>query len=295
MRPWYRALIIAGYIFYALALFVVFVYLKFPSQEARTMVLTALSRHGLNHVRIASVQPLLFAGVAFRDVRYVHDVNGEALDLLRAPEFRLYWRTLVPFANRLRLRFEGELYGGHVAGTIAWQQNGPGAMVDIQAHLRDVHLGIHPAVARLGNTVVESTLLGDLTLRVPNSAWQEGEGRLILQGGAGRVTGLEVAGVQLPALVYEQLSGDVVWQTPGIVVRELLLRGRDWQFDVHGKLNLTTHLPASTLDLTLRVRTSDTLEQQLGLVGAALKQRRDRRGFSSFRIEGTLGQPNFVL
>jgi type II secretion system protein N len=295
MQPWYRALILAGYIVYALALFTLFVYLKFPSQEVRTLVLTALSRHGLNHVHIASVQPLLLAGVALRDVRYVQEVNGEALDLLRAPEFRLYWRTLVPFANRLRLRFEGELYGGQVTGTIAWQQNGPGALVDVQAHLHDVHLGSHPAVARLGNTVVESKLLGDLTLRVPNAAWQEGEGRLTLQGEAGRVTGLQLAGVQLPPLVYEQLSGEVVWQTPGVVVREFLLRGRDWQFDVQGKLNLTAHLPASTLDLTLRVRISDMLEQQLGLVGTALKQRRDRRGFSSFKIEGTLGQPNFVL
>jgi type II secretion system protein N len=295
MRAWRRPLILAGYCFYALALLAIFVYLKFPNQEARSMVLTTLSRHGLEHVYIATVQPLLSAGIALRDVRYVRDIQGQALDLLRTPEFRLYWRTLVPFARPLRLRFEAEVYGGDMSGTIDWQENDQRTMVDLQARLHDVHPGLHPAVGRLGNTTVEGKLLGDLTLRVPSAAWQEGEGRLTLQGDAGRVTGLAIAGVQLPPLAYEQLSGDVVWQTHDVVVRDFIVRGRDWQFDIQGKLNLTQHLPASPLDLTLRVRASDSLEQQLGLVGTMLKQRRDRRGFSSFRIGGTLGQPSFVL
>lgn len=295
MRTWRHPLIVIGYIFYAVVLFAVFAYLKFPSQEARAMMLALLNRHGLEQVRIATVQPLASVGVALRDVRYVHDVNGQVLDLLRAPELRLYLRTLVPFTKPLRLRFEGDLYGGAVSGTIKWLHNGQGAMMDIQAHLRDIRPGVHPAIARLGNAVVEGKLMGNLSLRVPNSVWQEGEGQLMLQGDGGRLTGLEIAGMPLPPLAYEQLSGDVVWQTHSVVVRDFLIRGRDWQFDIQGKLNLAEHLPASLLDLTLRVRTSDALEQQLGLVGTALKQRRDRRGFSSFKIGGTLTQPHFVL
>jgi type II secretion system protein N len=295
MRAWRRPLIVAGYLFYAVVLFAVFAYLKFPSQEARAMVLTALHRYGLEQVRIQSVQPLPLVGVAFRDVRYVGDMKGQALDLLRTPELRLYLRTLVPFSNPLRLRFEGDLYGGTLAGTIAWQQDGQGAMVEVQAQLRDIRPGVHPAVARWGNAAVEGKLIGDLTLRLPNPTWQAGEGRLTLQGDGGRVTGLEIAGIQLPPLAYEQVSGDMVWQTRSVMVRDFLIRGRDWQFDVQGQLNLANHLPESILDVTVRVRVSDTLEQQLGLIGAALKQRRDRRGFSSFSIGGTLAQPTFVL
>jgi type II secretion system protein N len=295
MRVWRRPLTIAGYFFYALALFVAFAYLKFPGQEARAMALTGLSRLGLDHVYIEAIHPLLLAGVAFRDIRYSRDVDGQSLDLLRAPEFRVYWRTFVPFADSFRLRFEGELYGGDLSGTIEWQQNRQDAVVEIQGYLREIRPGIHPAVARLGKTTIDGTLLGNLALRVPKSAWKEGQGQLTLKGDAGRITGLEFSGVQLPALPYEQLSAEVVWQMRHVVVRELSIQGRDWQLDVQGKVNLTNHLPASTLDLTMRVRAMDNLEQQLGLIGTVLKQRRDRRGFSSFRIAGTLGQPNIAL
>jgi hypothetical protein len=47
--------------------------------------------------------------------------------------------------------------------------------------------------------------------------------------------------------------------------------------------------------LTLRVRTSEALEQQLGFVGMFLKQGRDRQGFTSLKISGTLEHPNPVL
>lgn len=293
MRTWRRPLMIVAYCVYAVALFAIFAYLTFPSQEARAMVSAALSRYGLERLRLEGVQPLLWAGMALRDVRYMHEVNGEAVELLRLPELRLYLRTLLPFAAPLRLRFEGEVNGGTVLGTIEWRKGGQGATVDLHMHLRDIRPGLHPAVA--GKTTVEGRLGGDLALRVPHLAWQDGEGRLTLQGAAGRVAGLEIAGVQLPPVVYEQVSGDVVWQTRAVVVRDFLIRGRDWQFDVQGQLNLTPHWPESALDLTLRVRASETLEQQWGLVGTALKQRRDRRGVSSFRIRGTLGRPSLVL
>jgi type II secretion system protein N len=79
------------------------------------------------------------------------------------------------------------------------------------------------------------------------------------------------------------------------VVKDFQIRGHDWQVDIQGNVNLNDRLQQSPIDLTIRVRTSEALEQQLGLVGMFLKQRRDRRGFTALKISGTLEHPNPVL
>jgi type II secretion system protein N len=295
MRAWRRSLIALGYIGYALALCIGFLYLQFPAPEVHRLLQTALTRQGLEALRIGAVQPLWSAGVALRDIRYVREADGRSLDVVGAPELRLYMRTLVPFAKAWRLRFEGELYGGRVAGTVEWQRNGQEATVDLQAALHDLHPGAHPALVQLAKATVDGRLAGEMRLRIANASWQQGEGRVVLHGEAGRVAGLEVGGGQWPSLTYEQVSGEIVWQRRDLLVRDLLIRGRDWQFDLQGHMHLTTPLPASPLDLTVRVRASEPLEQQLGFLGTVLKQRRDRRGIASFRIGGTLGQPRVVL
>ena len=48
-----QVLIVSGYLCYALALFALFIYLKFPSQQVRAFVLTTLSQHGLEQGLVA--------------------------------------------------------------------------------------------------------------------------------------------------------------------------------------------------------------------------------------------------
>jgi type II secretion system protein N len=293
MWTWHRALVVCGYVCYTIALFALFTYLKFPSQQARSLALTTLGRYGLEHVRIGAVQPLLPAGLTFRDVSLAHEVNGQAVEFIRFPELHLHLGTLLPFVNPPRLRFAGELYGGNLLGTVQWEENGRGPTVGIDANLQDFQPAVHPMAARL--VTLDGSLTGAMTLQIPGSRWHQGEGRLVLQGEAGGVSGIEVMGMRLPPLAYEQLTGELVLQPQSLIVRDFHIRGRDWQFHAQGQVNLTEHLPQSTLELTLRIRTSEALGQQLGMVGAMLKQRRDQRGFTSFKIGGTLGKPTMQL
>jgi hypothetical protein len=73
------------------------------------------------------------------------------------------------------------------------------------------------------------------------------------------------------------------------------MSGRDWRVAVQGSVSLNERLRQSPVDLTLRVHTSETFEHQLGLAGLLLKQRRDRLGFSTLKINGTLEHLNPVL
>jgi type II secretion system protein N len=295
MRIWRRAVILTGYLCYALALFALFAYLKFPSQQVRAFVLTTLSQHGLGQIRIGSVEPLLPAGLTFSEVSVAHDVNGQPVELMRMPELQVHLRTLRPFANPMRIGFAGEFYGGILLGALEWEHNGKGPMVGIHVDLQDIRPAAHPLAAKLGNAIVDGKLTGSMTLQLSSGRWQDGSGRLIIQGDAGSIGGLEIGGVRFPSLSYDQLTGELTLQQRSVVVKDFQIRGRDWQVDIQGKVSLNERLPQSPIDLTLRVRAPDAIEQQLGLVGVLLKQRRDRRGFAALKLSGTLEHPNPIL
>jgi type II secretion system protein N len=295
MRTWRRPWVIGGYVCYAVALFALFTYLKFPSQQVRSFVLTTLSRLGLEQVRIGAVQPLLPAGLTFREVSVAHDVNGEPVELVRLPALQIQLRRLPPFANPLRIGFEGALYGGNILGAMEWERNGRGPALGIHADLRDIRPAAHPLVARLGKPTFEGKVTGNITLHLSGPQWQDGDGRLMIQGEAGSIAGLEIKSVRFPSLVYEQLASELVLQQRNLVVRNFLMQGRDWQVELQGNVSLREVLRQSPIDLSLRVRTSETLQQQLGMIGMFLKGRRDRRGFAAFKIGGTLENPTAML
>lgn len=295
MQAWRWPIMVTGYVCYALVLFALFVYVKFPGQQVRGMVLTALSRHGLNQIHIESVTPIFPPGIALRHVSFGHEANGRPVELVRISELRTYLRTLVPFGHLLRVRFEGELYGGNLLGEVVWERTGESPVVEVSANVQDVRLDALPLGDRVGNMKLGGKLVGNMTLRMTSPRWEEGEGRLVFRGDAGGLPAVEVMGVKFPALAYEQFGGELALQTRTVVISDVRALGRDWQLDVRGRVGLTKNLSQSTLDLTLRARVSEALEQQLGLVGTFLKQRRDRRGFASFRIGGTLSNPKFIL
>jgi type II secretion system protein N len=295
MQTWRRPLIMAGYLCYAVMLFALFAYLKFPGQQVRAFVLTTLSRHGLEQIRIGAVQPRLPMGLTFSEVSMVHEVNGQPLELIRMPELQVQLRTLRPFANPVRIGFEGGLYGGNVLGAMEWEHNGKGPTLGLRVSLQDIRPGAHPLAAKLGSTALEGKLMGDMSLQLSNGNWQDGAGQLIIQGDLGSIAGLEIGGVRFPSLTYEQLAGELTLQQRSVVLKNFQIRGRDWQVDVQGQVSLSQRLGQSPLDLTLRVRASEAIEQQLGFVGMLLKQRHDRRGFTVFKIGGTLENPQAVL
>jgi type II secretion system protein N len=295
MQNWRRLWVIGGYIGYAVALFVLFTYLNFPSQQVRAFVLTTLGRLGLHQVRIGAVQPLLPAGMTLREVSVAHEVNGQRLELVRVPALQIWLRRLPPFANPLRIGFEGGLYGGNILGAVEWQRNGQVPALGIRVDLHDIHPAVHPLAARFEDPPFEGKLTGNMTLHLSGSHWQDGNGRLTVQGAAGNIGSFEVRGVRLPSLSYEQLTGEMVLQQRSLVLKEFSMRGRDWQLEAHGNVSLQQDTLQSPLNLTIRVRASEGLEQQLGMVGMFLKQRRDRRGFSAFKIGGTLEHPHATL
>jgi type II secretion system protein N len=290
-----QVLIVSGYLCYALALFALFIYLKFPSQQVRAFVLTTLSQHGLEQIHIGSVKPLLPAGLTFNEVTVDRDVNGQSVELVRLPDLQVQLQTLHPFANLVRIGFEGGFYGGTLLGAVEWESNGRGPNLGIRVDLQDFRPAAHPLAVKLGKAIGDGKLAGSMTLQLSGGGWQEGNGRLTIQGDSGNIGGLDIGGVQVPSLSYEQLTGELTLQQRSVVVKDFQIRGRDWQVDVQGKVTLNEPLPQSFVDLTLHVRASDALEQQLGLVGILLKQRRDRRGFAALKISGTLEHPNTVL
>jgi len=294
IEVWRRSLMVGAYICSGLTLFVLFVYLTFPSQRVRQLLLTSLREQGLSDISIGSVEPLLPPGLALRQLSLTVEANGAQREWARVPELRIYPHMFVPFWKPPRVGFEGELYGGHMFGEVTWVRVKDEPGIELRADVRDVHLDALPLTATLATPPLQGKLMGTMTLWIPKPRWQESEGRLVFQAGAGGLSGIEVMGVRFPSLAYDHLGGELALQTRSLVVRELSVRGRDWQLGLRGQVGLNDNFPQSTLDLTLGIRSSEALEQQLGSIGAFLKQRRERRELLSFRIGGTLRSPSFI-
>lgn len=295
MWTWRRVLIVCGYVGYAFVLFALFIYLKFPRQQVCNLVVMTLNHYGLERVQIGSVQPLLPPGLAFHDVNLAYEINGQATEFLRVPELHLYLRTLLPFVNPLRLRFAGELYGGHLLGTLQWEENGTGPLLGVEANLQEIHLAAHPLAAKLGSITLDGRLTGIMTLQISGSRGHHSAGRLILQGKSGGVSGIEIMGMRLPPLAYEQLTGEFALKPQSLIVSDVLVQGHDWQLQAQGHVKLTEPLLQSRLELTIGIRTAEAFGQQLGILGTMLKQRRDQRGFTALKVGGTLGSPQVQL
>ncbi|MGH8055866.1 MAG: type II secretion system protein GspN, partial [Candidatus Entotheonellia bacterium] len=254
---WRRSLIVGSYICSGLTLFVLFVYLTFPSQRVRQLLQTTLRQQGLSDISIGSVKPLLPPGLALRQLTVAVESSGQRWELARIPELRIYPHMFVPFWKPLRVGFEGKLYGGHMLGQVTWVQVRDERGLELRADVRDVHLDALPLAAILATPPLQGKLMGTMTLWMPRPRWQESEGRLVFQASAGGLSGIEVMGVRFPALTYDQLGGELALQTRSLVVRELSVRGRDWQLGLRGKVGLNDNFPQSTLELTLGVRSSE--------------------------------------
>jgi hypothetical protein len=80
-------------------------------------------------------------------------------------------------------------------GRMGAQRQGP--LLGIQVNLQDIRPAAHPLTARLGNAIVAGKVAGAITLQLSNGRWQDGTGRLILQGSQS-IAGLVIGGVRLP-------------------------------------------------------------------------------------------------
>jgi type II secretion system protein N len=171
---------------------------------------------------------------------------------------------------------------------VEWGHNGGGPGLGIQVNLQDIQPVTHPLTTKLGNALVAGKLAGTIALQLSNARWQDGDGRLLLRGEAGKLVGLVIGGVPLPALTYEQLTIELALQQGHVMLKDVQMSGRDWQIAVQGRVSLSERLRQSAVDLTLRVHTSEIFVQQLGLAGLFLKQRRDHLGVSTLKVKGTL-------
>ncbi|RMF92218.1 MAG: type II secretion system protein GspN [Nitrospinota bacterium] len=286
-----------GYFLYGILLFAFFVYLNFPYEQVRHHLLNSLGRRGGDlQVDISQISPALPLSFAFRDLQVARRDADQPVPLLQIQEMRTRPQLLPLLHGKAGVRFHAVLYGGEISGEAELSLWGNGARrLSVQAQLQELNLQRYTPLSLLYKITPRGTLAGEISLSAPLQRWIEGEGEAVLTIKGGSLEGITVFHIPLPPLEYDELYSELSLAQKRLRINKLRLQGRQINAGIDGKILLNDPLETSTLDLTVRLRIAGALEQQFAPLRALLKGRRDRRGFLSFHIRGSLQRPRLSL
>ncbi len=297
IQKWRGILVqILAYTLYGIVIFTFLVYLKFPYDLVRTRLLSVLQNQSNVQIGIGKITPALPLDIALQNLQLETTVDTQPIKFLEIQELRTRPQVFSLLHGAIGLRFHGNLYGGELTGQATVERNGvPAKKVAVYAHVQGLELQRYTPLVTLYEARCQGEVEAEVRLDSPINRWIEGKGEASFTVKNGEVAELKILNFFLPAIQYEELKGEVVLDERKLTIRLLELLGREVNADIKGAILLADPLPQSTLNLTVRVRTSGTLGQQFGPVLALLKVPRDRQGFLLFRVGGSLAEPRLSL
>lgn len=277
---------ILAYIFYALLVFVGYLYLTFPYDLVRQRLSDSLARQGVQ-VALARLEPAFPLGLRARDVRF----RGEhEQDVMQMSTLAVYpdWGPLLTGVPQVH--FIADLYRGQVDGHLRAVRSNEGKGWDVQATFANLDMAQHPLAQRGGQTFVKGRGRGDLRLAItPAGTVRSAEVRLQVQA-----LTLSPQALQLPIqrdIVCQTVQGTMSLDPQQTSNLSLSCMGEDLSIATEGTVQWQTPLANSQLNLTWKIRSDTAYKQELDLLGTLVRQRNRRGGELNFKMQGPLQRP----
>jgi type II secretion system protein N len=294
---WKRFLLtIFGYTLYGILVFAFLVYLQFPYDLVRSRLLSLLKTRTDVQVSLGHIAPALPLDIAFKGLQVSTVVNTQSVTMLAIEELRTRPQVLPLVRGDMGMHFQAALYGGKMTGHAMIEGNGIGdRKLAVRARLEELDVQQYTPLLILYNVKCRGKLEGEVALNSLFNQWIEGKGETSFVVKNGEVEGIKIVNVTLPTLPYDEFKGDLLLDEGKLTLKLLELRGKEINAEVKGTITLVDPLPISTLNLTVRVRASGALGQQVTPLLTLLKVPRDRQGFLLFRVSGTVQEPRLSL
>jgi len=258
---------------YFVAVFLVFLFLLFPFDRARTKLEAEVRLRTPFELSVARISPRFVNRFVLTDV-VVSDKGGRVL--FESPSVRTTVSLFSLLRGRPSLDLKAQAYGGEFL--VKSQQRGPGKQyllvdgngLDIGSYALLKAVGLKLSGKWGGNF----EMTGD-----------SGKGRLWFKGLASRE--LTIKGFSLPDLDFDQcwLEADV--KGDRLTIKKLELDGKELKVRCLGDLVLRER---GTLNLTIKLKPSERLAREQASILALLKNK-DAEGFYQFSLGGTLSDP----
>ena len=284
---------ILAYTVYGLTICLGFVYLSFPYDLLRQRVVDWLAPDAMR-LAIAELRPTFPLGVLLQQVRLQANTVEPREPVLHLRTLRVQPAWLPLFSREVQLRIAATLYDGHLQGDIHPPGFDDTTGWTFQGQVADLGLARHPW---LRNAEGEAWLRGRLGGNVQMTLDQDGrvqEGELEL-----RVQRLVLVAGQHPLVPLQQdVTCDTLQSKFKVTARQVQIvslncQGDDLTIQVRGSVQVRQPWNTSMLNLHVQMRSETTYKRELGLIGALVRRRPDRRGGLSFRIRGPVRKPRF--
>ncbi|HEX3903061.1 MAG TPA: type II secretion system protein GspN [Polyangia bacterium] len=293
---------------FGLCVFVVALYLSFPSERAKEVAIRTAAARDLD-VEIGSASPAFGFGVVFHDilVRTKPATGKPTRFTIQTARLSVSPWSILSSSKTYGISLEA--FGGRIDIT---QSGTPGKKgpFELQVRARDVNLGELPGVRDAINLPLAGTAKLDLRIASTSGKLAESTGEITLNCdnvviGDGK-TPLKVAGnpflsggLTLPRVRLDDFGGHVAIDKGLAKLQEIGGKSRDGEVALEGEVTLRDPLPTSTVNAYLRFKLSDAFLRQAPSVQTILQmagaQGKRPDGFFGMRLSGRLGQLNAPL
>jgi len=295
----------ALYAVFGLAVFIVALYMSFPSQRAKDVAIRVAASKDLD-VEIGSASPAFGLGVVFRDIRVrTRPTTGKPTRFtIESARIALSPWSVLSSSKTFTINLEA--FGGQIELVQTGAPGKKGAFA-FEARARDIKMSEIPGVREALNIPLAGTakLEAKVSSATGKLADANGEATFSCDGcvvGDGK-TPLRIAGnpflsggLTLPRLRLGDFGGHVAIEKGLARLQEIGGRSPDGEVALEGEITLRDPLPSSNVNAYLRFKLSDSFLKQAGALQTILQmagapgKRPD--GFYGMRLSGRLGQLN---
>lgn len=279
------------YIFFALAVALVFLYYLFPEQEAIRRV-TDQFEHAYppDRITIQRLRPVPLATLRVQGVR----IDGRGGVNFQISRMDFSPRLLRLLGGRLFVDYSGSAYGGTFSGQIDFGDTQWDTAK--QVTLSMTHLQLHQVLMGQAATVpaLRGTVDGEAVYHPLRKSGDTATGKLVLTHVTLTLPGL--SGVAA-TLNFSNVSTAFTVAPPVVNLEHSQFTGPQADGVLTGSLRIGQPLPQSQLSLTLKVSLHQAYRNRLAQALPMLMSRNGRDASSSyhFKILGTLEKPEISL
>ncbi len=281
------------YLIYGLVLFCVLVAVFFPYSRLAATVLRRIEKQTGIQVSYRDLAYVFPAGCRLEraqiavptQVGKIHAYKGEELTLKVSP--------LSLFRKNIRVRFEGDGYGGGIAGKAALALpvgSGAGAY-RLQVDGVDVREILAPFYLR--NFKLTGALTGEADLALSDlKDLVAASGKMDATLHDGEVRNIYVRGLDLPDFAFKVIRANGLLDSGTLQLRECHIDSEVLLADMDGEIRLNPRdLRDSQLNMKARLRPQPGDPANLHSVAALFGKIPDVEGYYPFRLFGTFRQP----
>jgi type II secretion system protein N len=281
------------YLVYGLVLFCVLVAVFFPYSRLAATVLRRIERQTGVQVSYGDLAYVFPAGCRLERAQIAVPTKVGKIHAYKGEELTLKVSPLSLFRKNVNVRFEGDGYGGGIAGKAAFALpvgSGAGAYrltvdgVDVREILAPFYLRNFKLTGALtGEADLELNDMDNLATATGNldAALRDGEVRNIF-----------VRGLDLPDFAFKVIRSKGTLENENLQVQECHIDSEILLAEIEGEIRLNTRdLRDSQLNLKANLRPQRGDPANLHSVAALFGKTLDAEGYYPFRLFGTFRQP----